>query len=195
MFRRGFKTSSEETSLKIRRKLGLAPTAPIVPAAIAQVLRIPILRPEQLIELPNDVRQRLQQDHSDAWSAITVSDGKNHLIVLNPNHAPTRTNSSLAHEIAHVILGHEPSIMFLMPQQEIVLRTHNKEQEDEANWLAGCILLPRDALLHVRSMRLTDDQVCVQYGVSPHMLRFRTNATGVAAQARRTKTYRSKVGR
>lgn len=190
MFRRGFKTSSEETSLKIRRKLELAPTAPIVPAAIALVLGIPILKPEQLNELPKDVRQRLQQDHSDAWSAITVSDGKNHLIVLNPTHAPTRVNSSLAHEFAHVLLGHEPSIMFVMPQCDIVLRTHNKEQEDEANWLAGCILLPRDALLHVRRIGLTDDQICVEYGVSPAMLRFRINATGVDAQVRRTKAYR-----
>ena len=189
MFRRGFKTSSEETSLKIRRKLELAPTAPVVPEAIAQVLGIPILKPGQLNELPNDVRQRLQQDHSDAWSAITVSDGKNHLIVLNPTHAPTRTNSSLAHEIAHVLLSHEPSIMFVMPQSDIVLRTHNKEQEDEANWLAGCILLPRDALLRVRRIGLTDDQICVEYGVSPAMLRFRINATGVDAQVRRTKAY------
>jgi Zn-dependent peptidase ImmA (M78 family) len=190
MFRRGFKTSSEETSLKIRRKLELAPTAPIVPAAIAQVLGIPVLQPGQLSELQHDVRQRLQQAHSDAWSAITVSDGKNHLIVLNPTHAPTRTNSSLAHEIAHVLLGHEPSIMFVMPQSELVLRTHNKEQEEEANWLAGSILLPRDALLRVRRTGLTDDQICTEYGVSPAMLRFRINATGVDAQVRRTKGYR-----
>ena len=134
--------------------------------------------------------QVFQEDHSDAWSAITVSDGKNHLIVLNPTHAPTRTNSSLAHEIAHVLLGHEPSIMFVMPQSDIVLRTHNKEQEDEANWLAGCILLPRDALLRVRRIGLTDDQICVGYGVSPAMLRFRINATGVDAQVRRTNAYR-----
>jgi Zn-dependent peptidase ImmA (M78 family) len=191
MFRRGFKTSSEETALKIRRKLQLAPIAPIDPAAIAQVLAIPILKLEQLSELPDDVRRRLQQDHSDAWSAITVSDGRNHLIVLNPAHAPTRTNSNLAHEIAHLILGHEPSIMFVMPRSEIALRTHNKEQEEEANWLAGCILLPRDALLHVRRMRLTDDQICTEYGVSPAMLRFRINSTGVDAQVRRARAFRS----
>jgi hypothetical protein len=47
---------------------------------------------------------------------------------------PQPANSSLAHEIAHILLGHEPSIMFVMPQSEIVLRTHNKEQEDDANW-------------------------------------------------------------
>jgi Zn-dependent peptidase ImmA (M78 family) len=152
-------------------------------------LAIPILRPELLGVLPDDVRSRLQQDHSDAWSAITVSDGKNHLIVLNPTHAPTRTNRNQVHEIAHLILGHEPSIMFVMPRSEIALRTHNKDQEEEANWLAGCILLPRDALFHIRRLGLTDAQVCAEYGVSPAMFRFRINATGVDVQVRRTGKY------
>jgi Zn-dependent peptidase ImmA (M78 family) len=192
MFRRGFKSSSEEASLKIRRKLVLASTAPVDPASIAELLAIPILKPQELSDLPQDVCSRLQQDHSDAWSAITVSDGKSNLIVLNPTHAQTRLNSSLAHEIAHVILGHEPSVMFLMSQpetvpsqQEVILRTHNREQEDEANWLAGCILLPRDALLHIRRLGLSDDRACSEYRVSPAMLRFRINATGVDVQGQR----------
>jgi Zn-dependent peptidase ImmA (M78 family) len=189
MFRRGFKSSAEETSLKIRRKLGLASTSPVSPVAIAHILGIPILRPQDLADLPNEVCLRLQRGHSDAWSAITVTDGRNHLIVLNPMHADSRANSSLAHEIAHVILGHEPSVMFVMPQQEIALRTHNKEQEDEANWLAGCILLPRDTLQHVRRMNMSDDQICSEYGVSPAMLRFRINATGVIAQEQRARAY------
>jgi Zn-dependent peptidase ImmA (M78 family) len=110
--------------------------------------------------------------------------------VVNDAHSETRTNSSLAHEIAHVILGHDPSMMFVMPQHDIAIRTHNKEQEDEANWLAGCIVLPRDALLHVRRLALSDDQICATYGVSPAMLRFRLNATGVDVQLRRTRAYR-----
>jgi Zn-dependent peptidase ImmA (M78 family) len=191
MFRRGFKTSSEETSQKIRRKLQIAPHAPIDPAAIAELLSIPVLKPEQLTELPGDVRSRLLQSHSDTWSAITVSDGNMHLIVLNPMHAATRSNSSLAHEIAHVILGHEPSMMFVTPKSGVALRTHNKEQEDEANWLAGCILLPRDALLHIRRLGLPDVQVCMEYGVSPAMLRFRINSTGVDVQVRRARKYHS----
>jgi Zn-dependent peptidase ImmA (M78 family) len=190
MFRRGFKTSSEETSQKIRRKLGVESTAPVEARAVAQLLGIPILGARELEDLPAEVLQRLSGVHSDAWSALAVSDGTSHLIVLNDAHSETRTNSSLAHEIAHVILGHDPSMMFVMPQHDIALRTHNKEQEDEANWLAGCILLPRDALLHVRRLGLPDDQICKSYGVSPAMLRFRVNATGVDVQLRRTKVYR-----
>jgi len=133
----------------------------------------------------------LMGDHSDTWSAITVSDGQKHLIIVNSTHAPSRTNSSLAHELAHVILGHEPSMMFMTPQSGIALRTHNKDQEDEANWLAGCILLPRDALLHIRRSGIGDDQVCSEYGVSLKMFRFRINSTGVDVQVRRAGRYRS----
>jgi Zn-dependent peptidase ImmA (M78 family) len=146
---------------------------------------------EELSELPDEVRRRLMHDHSDAWSAITVSEGNKHLIVLNPTHAPTRTNSSLAHEIAHVILSHEPSMMFVTPKSGVALRTYNKEQEDEANWLAGCMLLPRDALVHIRRRGLTDEEITAEYGVSPAMFRFRINATGVDVQASRTWKYRS----
>ena len=185
MFRRGFKSSSEETALKIRRKLGLAPHAPVSPLAIAQLLAVPIISAVELEELSQEVRDRLVQDHSDSWSAITVSDGNKHLIVLNPSHAATRANSSLAHEIAHVLLGHEPSMMFMTPQSGLSLRTYNKDQEDEANWLAGCILLPRSALLHVRRRGLGDDQICSEYGVSSAMFRFRVNATGVDLHLKR----------
>jgi len=185
MFRRGFKTSSEETALKIRRKLGLAPNAPVDPAAIAKLLAIPIVVPAELSEMTDGVRDRLTQEHSEAWSAITVSDGGQHLIVFNPAHAATRTKSSLAHEIAHVILGHEPSTIFITPQSDVSLRTHNRDQEEEANWLAGCILLPREALLYARRLGLSNDEICTRYGVSPAMCRFRVNATGVDVQMKR----------
>jgi len=82
-------------------------------------------------------------------------------------------------------------MMFMTPQSGVALRTHNKEQEEEANWLSGCILLPREALLYVRRIGLSDEQVCEQYGVSPAMFRFRINATGVDVQVRRTRKFQS----
>lgn len=125
--------------------------------------------------------------HEENWSAITVSDGDSHLIVANSSHSVTRVNSSIAHELAHIILGHEPSMMFMSPAAGIVLRTHNDEQEEEANWLAGSLLLPRDALINIRRSRLPDEDACREYGVSQAMLRFRFNVTGVDVQFRRAR--------
>jgi len=190
MFRRGFKSSSEETSLKIRQRLHLPPNAPVDPRAVAELLGIPIIEPGQLVELPAEVRYRLLTTHSDEWSAITVSFGRSHLIVVNSSHASVRTNSSLAHEIAHVILRHEPSMMYMTPRSGVTLRTHNPEQEDEASWLAGCILLPREALLHARRIGSSDEEICNTYGISNAMLRFRLNATGVDFQMRSRARFR-----
>jgi hypothetical protein len=53
------------------------------------------------------------------------------------------------------------------------LRTYNNDQEDEAKWLAGCMLLPRGALLRIRLRGLTDDEIAAEYGVSPAMFRER----------------------
>ncbi len=185
MFRRGFKTWAEEIALRVRRRLKLEPTAPLAPLRLAELLSVVVLGPDELRDMPEDCKQRLTSDHSENWSAITVANGEHHLIVVNTAHAPTRRNSDLAHELAHLILGHEPSMMFASPGCKIALRTHNKEQEDEANWLAGCLLLPRDALLRIRKRGLSNDEACLEYGVSAAMLRFRLNASGVDIQIRR----------
>lgn len=192
MFRRGFKTWAERTSLRVRQKLKLLPSSPLDPLRLADLLEVSVVASSDLSGLPEDVRRRLENDHRDCWSAITVSDGHGHLIVTNLSHAQTRLNSSLAHEIAHIVLGHEPSMMFISANGGIALRTHNEEQEDEANWLAGCLLLPREALVTIRRNGRSDEEACSEYGVSLAMLRFRLNATGVNAQLRRARLVQRK---
>lgn len=185
MFRRGFKTWAERTSLRARQKLNLPPTSALDPYKLAELLGVIVLTPRELPDLSKDVQRRLVTDHQESWSAITITDGNVYLVVVNPVHASTRLHSSLAHELAHIILAHDPSMMFMSPAANIALRTHNEEQEEEANWLAGCLLLPRDILLIIRRRRLSDNQACSEYGVSEAMLRFRFNVTGVDVQLRR----------
>ena len=190
MFRRGFKTWSEQTALRARQKLKLSPDSPLDPFRLAELLGVFVLQPDDLPDLGAEVRLRLASDHRDCWSAITVSEGSCHLIVINSSHAKTRLNSSLAHEIAHIILGHEPSMMFMNSTSKMALRTYNEEQEEEANWLGGCLLLPREALIAIRRRGRSADDACAEYGVSPAMLRFRYNVTGVETQLQRTRAYK-----
>lgn len=176
--------------MRVRAKLSLGAIAPLDPCQLADLISVPVLSPGDVRDLPDDCRSRLTNEHSDNWSAITVQNANHHLVVLNAGRAVTRRNSDLAHELAHLILAHEPSMMFVSPDSGIALRTHNKEQEEEANWLAGCLLLPRDALLSIRRRGLSDSEACREYGVSAAMLRFRLNASGVDIQLRRAKTWR-----
>jgi IrrE N-terminal-like domain len=189
MFRRGFKTWAEQTSARVRQNLKLPPTSPLNPLALAASLNVDVMTPTELGELPSDIRERLLGEHSDDWSAITVTSGQSHLVITNSSHSPVRLNSDLAHELAHIILGHEPSLMYMSVASGLAVRTYNDEQEEEANWLAGCLLLPRAALVEARRKRFSDDMIGAEYGVSAPMLRYRLNITGVNVQSRRTRRF------
>jgi hypothetical protein len=190
MFERGFKSWCEEVSVQIRRELKLLPTSPLSPPRFAELLGVRLLMPNQLSELPKEVCARLTSVHSDCWSAITIAAGKRSLIIYNPDHSPARQASDLMHEMAHMLLNHEPSRVFITPKSGAALRTHDPNQEQEANWLCGCLLLPRPALVAIRRLGLSDQEACSRFGVSRDMLRFRINVTGVDRQVDRYRRSR-----
>jgi len=190
MFRRGFKSWCEETALKVRKHQGLAPTGPLSPFVLARELRVEVIEPSALKDLPDDVCRRLLREHSDCWSAVTIPANPTPLVVYNPAHSAARQNSDLMHELAHILLGHKATVMFVDPNTHLALRTHDQAQEEEANWLAGCLLLPREVLLHIKATQLADDLACRQYGVSAKMLAYRMNVSGVNLQQRRALRWR-----
>lgn len=191
MFERGFKSWCEEVSVQIRRELKLPPTAPLNPARFAEILGVRLFVPSQLSDLPKEVCARLTSVHSDCWSAITIATGKRPIIIYNPDHSPARQSSDLMHELAHILLNHEPSRVFITPKGGAALRTHDQTQEQEANWLCGCLLLPRSALAAIRHQGLSDEEACAHFGVSRDMLRYRLNVTGVNRQLGRRRSVRA----
>jgi Zn-dependent peptidase ImmA (M78 family) len=126
------------------------------------------------------VRARLEGEFSSEWSAVTIVAGPNPVIVFNSSHSRRRRASTLMHELAHILLDHTPGNMFF--GGGMALRTYDPAQEAEADWLAGCLLLPREALLAARKAGDSDEALCERYCVSSEMLRFRINATGVDRQ-------------
>jgi Zn-dependent peptidase ImmA (M78 family) len=85
------------------------------------------------------------------------------------------------HELAHLLLEHEPGNVFF-GANGLALRTHNKDQEDEARWFAACLLLNRECLFLIRRKRWTAAQACAHFGVSGEMLSFRQQTSGVDRQ-------------
>jgi hypothetical protein len=181
MFRRGFKTWCETTAVQVRKSLDIEAHEPLPPARLAETLRIPIWTPADLADLAPDAATRLASEHASAWSALTLPGARSKVIIRNPAHSPERSASDVMHELAHVLLEHEPGNVFFGPNG-LALRTHNKDQEDEARWLSGCLLVPREALFRILKQRLSDDQACSRYGVSREMLTFRRQTSGVDRQ-------------
>jgi Zn-dependent peptidase ImmA (M78 family) len=115
---------------------------------------------------------------------VTLVVGEKTLVILNSSHSSARQASDLMHELAHRILEHEPEEMSISNEGLMLLKAYDKEQEEEADWLAGVLLLPREALVHVRRQGMPDDEVIAMYGVSQRMYTYRVSMTGVSRQFR-----------
>ncbi len=133
--------------------------------------------------------ERLQELQSDAFSAATFRVGNGRwVIVYNPLHSPGRTRSNQAHELAHIALGH--TLRTIETVGELSFVTCDVEQEEEADWLGGCLLLPRPLLLQAAYQGKSAAQIAQEYETSEPMARFRLNASGVLVQVGRARAAR-----
>jgi len=139
----------------------------------------------ELEGLSSDQLAILNDPADNSWSALTMRLGQENLIVYKPVSSDGRQNNVIMHELAHITLGHELAQACLLEDGSLVPGNFSQEQENEADWLAGTLLLPRPALLSIRNRRLSDQQACVEYGVSREMLQWRTRMTGVDYQLAR----------
>ena len=160
---------------------------PLDPLALAGYLGVQVWDVTDLGLCEEDQRQLVHVD-PDAWSAITVSAHGKDAIIMNPSHRGGRQASDLMHELAHLLLRHKPSTVFLMDGSDLALRGYNPAAEDEANWLAAALLLPRDALVHIRGKRIPTEVACLEFGVSERMFKYRMDVTGVSSQFKRRRS-------
>ncbi len=181
-FDRGFKTWTERSSVSLRSELGLYGHDPLPCVDLAKFLSVELLTPRDIPNLPQNVLKQLIDIDPDGWSAVTISDGQCSTVIYNPAHKKTRQNSDIMHELSHVIIGHEPSKMVLSADGALVMRSFDQKQEDEADWFSGCLILPREALLHSKRLSLSEDEIRDKYTATRSLLRMRLGVTGVNRQ-------------
>ncbi len=181
-FERGFKTWSENTAVSIRHRLKLKDVDPLPPRQLAEDRKVLVWYPRDVPGLSAPAVRHLCSPVGDEWSAVTVCAGGQEVVVLNPSHSDARQASDLMHELAHLIRGHVPAQVVVLPEAGIGIRSYNDLEEAEANWLAGCLLLPRPALASCAARNLSTSAICDHYGVSGDLVKYRMNVTGVARQ-------------
>jgi Zn-dependent peptidase ImmA (M78 family) len=96
-----------------------------------------------------------------------------------------RQASDIAHELAHVILDHDPATVVLSETIAVSMRTFDQKQEDEANCLAWALLLPRAALYKARLRKLDAETIANEYGVTETLVQYRIRITAIDQQLRR----------
>jgi Zn-dependent peptidase ImmA (M78 family) len=182
LLRRGFKSQCERRSTEIRKRLNLTPKCPLSGFALADDLGITVWSLEEIEDIQEQDFIQLTQNDPDSWSALTIRMRDNHLVVYNPAQSGGRVNSVVMHEISHIMLGHKLLAGELTSDGHLIPSQYDQEQEDEADWLAGTLLLPRPALMYVRKKGLSDAQIRKEYMVSEQMLLWRVRMTGVDYQ-------------
>jgi len=182
VLRRGFKSQCERRSVELRRLLGREPRDPLSAAEVTKHYDITVWNPSQITGVPAADIQQLLGAGREEWSGFTLRIAMRHLVVMNSAQSPRRQNSVLMHELSHIILGHELASAMFTESGDFVPSTYDQDQEDEAAWLGGTLLLPRPALMWMRYRGLADDEAATHFGVSPDLLRWRIRMTGIDYQ-------------
>ncbi len=178
--KRGFKAEAKRKSLAIREELGVATNEALNCFELAEYMSIPSYPVDCLCEFgfsTQEIEVVCYANGNQQFSATTISVPSGYIIVYNQTHTMARTNSSLAHEISHILCGHDFSSLSHLKK---VSREFNKDKEDEANWLAGCLLLPEDGLIWSLKRNMTIPEIADHFDISQQMARWRYNSTGMA---------------
>jgi Zn-dependent peptidase ImmA (M78 family) len=183
--RRGFKTKAEAIAIELRSELGLTAHDRLDCTQLASHLAIEIAPVTDLTRssaAPTDMACLL--DTSTGFSAMTVYRGTKCKIFYNPFDPSTRTANSIAHELSHVVLEHEPG-----KAVSDGMRVWNATHEEEASWQAGALLVPRDGAFAWLVGGGDATGGAVHFGVSQQLFNWRANSTGVVAQLNRRRQY------
>lgn len=181
-FRHGFKSQCERRSVEFRKQLGLEQTDPLSAGKLARHLGVTVWSVHDIAELDGHDLSVLTDEADDSWAALTMRIGTENLVLYKPVSSEGRRNNVIMHELAHIVLGHELADACIMNDGSLAPGNFNQLQENEADWLAGTLLLPRPALLSIRRRGIPDEQACEHYMVSQDMLRWRARMTGVDRQ-------------
>lgn len=174
---RGFKAEAERLAVEMRDELGLTVYQRLDPRELAQYLEIPVLTLGDLEARHPETSEAIRVLHGEdasSFSGLTLFDGSRRAIVHNEAHTPGRQASDIAHELSHGLRMHPPAPI----HDGRGCRKWNADHEDEANFLAGALLIPAKAAWGLAKRRKSLDEAAWQYGCSVEMVRWRINITG-----------------
>lgn len=192
---RGFKARAERTSAGLRAELGLTPFERVNPHVLGGFLEVKLLTPSDVPGMSAELLEQLLIIDPWGWSAVTIVQGESARIIFNPSHSDGRQASDITHELAHIILGHQPATMIMSPDGSLVMRSYDQKQEEEANWLAWAILLPREGLLAMKRRQASNLDIASAFGVTEKLVQYRLRITGIESQIRAIGLRKGRVAR
>ena len=184
----GFKAAAERLAIEVRGSMGLKTQDRLDPRALAKKVGVVVFELPELLCLglkQQSLRFLLGRGRREFSAALFECNGAR-VIVANTAHSMVRQASNMVHEVSHLLLRHEPPAAVI----EAGCRRWNSAMEREADWLAGELLVPRQAALEVARQQLDAETAAQHFGVSRAMMEWRLNHSGARKQAARERSVR-----
>ena len=154
---------------------------PLNPFELARFANLLVVRFDEVAGLSENARAHLLGPASENWSggACTLPNGMK-LVILNPTHGRSRTNSTLMEEICHVFLGHQPNRLSVVTKDErgkVMNRDYRKADEEEAYGVGAAALVPYAALKKLLLQGKTSSEIAQYFRVSSELVEYRMKVT------------------
>lgn len=175
--RRGFKKEANDLAIEFRKELDIAPHLPLCPWVLADHLEIPILPISKLGTLDSHIMQYFQGKNCQLSAAAIRVPESGKCIIFNDHHTDARQASSVAHEIAHIVLMHDATQII----HDNGTRKFDSVIEEEASNFGAILQIPDVAARHIVDNALPANRVCKDYKVSAAMLNWRLRMSGAHA--------------
>ena len=182
-FEYGFKTASETIASDIWAELNRDSLIRLEPAEIAEFLEIEILPVSALNHRASGEVSYFHGRRQSKLSAFTMFLGWQRTIFVNDVHHPNRQRSSIAHELAHALLGHPPT----PPLTADGVRNFDRPLEKEAEFLGAALLIPRSSAIESMKAGLSSAEIADLFGVSKQLAAWRIGDSGARTIMSRTR--------
>ena len=162
-----FRARCEALTTKLRADLGLRAIDPLPADRLAAHLAAQILVPGDLTNL--DAQHIATLEESTRWCGALINRDPA-TIVLSPSQSHARRESTLMHELAHLLLQHPLAVW--NPEKGI-WEQPGKAYEKEAQYLGGCLQISQRALQWASDQKMSLEQTAAYFGASQEMVIYR----------------------
>jgi hypothetical protein len=170
-------------ALGFRDFAGVRSDVPLDPFRLAKFANLLVVSFDQIQGLNPETREHLLGEASEKWSggacSVPLPDGRR-IVILNPNHGRMRTNATLMEEVSHVFLGHQPSRLKVVAENEngqTISREYRKADEEAAYATGAAALVPFAALRRFVLDGQTSQQIAKHFHVSRELVEYRLKVT------------------
>lgn len=171
-----FRRQCEMISTNQRQLLQLAPHEPLQGERLAEWYGVMLCEPSDMPGVTTEEAADLANQTD--WDGVLIPNLPNHasIILLRPRVVPTRRQSTIMHEMAHLLLRHPPLAWNAQLGQ---FEARRKLEETEAAYLGGCLQIPQIGLIWAVQVGLTVSRTALHFNASEQMVKYRADVMRV----------------